>query len=88
MLVVEVLSASTRSKDRIIKQEIYRAAGVPTYWMVDPGDLDSQPVEPRLEIYELLGDAYAREAVVTENQTYTARRPFEVTITPAEIVRG
>ena len=35
-LVVEVLSKSTRMKDRNIKLRKYREAGVREYWMVDP----------------------------------------------------
>ncbi|MEW6244499.1 MAG: Uma2 family endonuclease [Bacillota bacterium] len=37
-LVVEVLSPTNRTKDRIRKMEIYRKAEVPHYWMVDPED--------------------------------------------------
>jgi Uma2 family endonuclease len=36
-LVVEVLSPSTRHRDRRIKRDAYRDAGIPEYWMVDPG---------------------------------------------------
>jgi Uma2 family endonuclease len=35
-LVVEVLSPSTRSRDRRIKLAAYQDAGIPEYWMVDP----------------------------------------------------
>jgi prevent-host-death family protein len=35
MLVVEVLSPSTRNKDMIRKLELYRMTGVSEYWMVD-----------------------------------------------------
>jgi Uma2 family endonuclease len=35
-LVVEILSPSTRSRDRGIKQRRYAAAGIPHYWIVDP----------------------------------------------------
>jgi Uma2 family endonuclease len=35
-LVVEVLSPSTRSRDRGRKLRRYAAAGVPHYWMLDP----------------------------------------------------
>jgi Uma2 family endonuclease len=35
-LVVEVLSPSTRSRDRRIKLRAYQDAGVPEYWMADP----------------------------------------------------
>ena len=35
-LVVEILSPSTRSKDRGVKLRLYAAAGVPRYWILDP----------------------------------------------------
>ena len=35
-LVAEVLSPSTRRRDRTIKMDAYRDAGVPEYWLVDP----------------------------------------------------
>lgn len=35
-LVVEVLSPSTRRRDRTVKLEAYREAGVPEYWIADP----------------------------------------------------
>lgn len=35
-LVLEVLSPSTRSRDRQVKLRAYQDAGIPEYWMVDP----------------------------------------------------
>lgn len=35
-LVVEILSRSTRGRDRGIKMRLYAAAGIPHYWIVDP----------------------------------------------------
>ena len=35
-LIVEVLSRSTRSKDKGIKKEDYEAQGVKEYWIIDP----------------------------------------------------
>lgn len=37
-LVVEIISPSSRRKDRLQKMEIYRKAGIPHYWLVDPED--------------------------------------------------
>ena len=37
-LVVEVLSPSTKGRDRGIKRERYRFFGVPEYWVVDPDE--------------------------------------------------
>lgn len=36
LLVVEVLSPSTRRKDLLLKREIYAEFGIPSYWLVDP----------------------------------------------------
>lgn len=36
MLVVEVLSNSTRRRDQLQKRQLYLDAGVAEYWMVDP----------------------------------------------------
>jgi Uma2 family endonuclease len=35
-LLVEVLSASTASRDRSLKAHLYARSGVPEYWLVDP----------------------------------------------------
>jgi Uma2 family endonuclease len=36
-LVAEVLSPGTRRRDRTLKLEAYQDAGVPEYWLLDPG---------------------------------------------------
>jgi len=35
-LAVEVLSRSTAHRDRTLKRDAYREAGIPEYWLVDP----------------------------------------------------
>jgi Uma2 family endonuclease len=54
-LVVEVLSPSTRSRDRGIKQRRYVAAGVPHYWMVDPRSRVLEALRLREGRYERVG---------------------------------
>lgn len=51
-LVVEILSPpSSRRKDRLKKMKIYRKAGIPHYWLLDPD-------EKILEAYLLQGENY------------------------------
>ena len=38
LLVVEVLSPSTRTVDLVLKRRVLEEAGVPSYWLVDPDD--------------------------------------------------
>ena len=46
-MVVEILSPSTRKRDRQIKRTLYERAGVHEYWLVDP-DLDVVTIHRRL----------------------------------------
>ena len=54
-LVVEVLSPSTRSRDRGIKMRRYAAAGVPHYWMLDPRTRTLEPYRLGEQGYERAG---------------------------------
>jgi len=50
-LVVEILSPSTASRDRLEKKKIYEKNGVGEYWIVDPRSR-------RVTIFCLEGEAY------------------------------
>ena len=45
-LVVEILSPSTRSRDRKLKHRLFEKSGVREYWMIDP-DRDTVTVDRR-----------------------------------------
>jgi excisionase family DNA binding protein len=51
-LVVEIMSPTNHRKDRLHKLEIYRKAGIPHYWIVDPE-------EDILEIFVLRDEHYS-----------------------------
>ena len=59
-LIVEILSPSTAARDRGVKQEIFRRAGVPEYWIVDPDEHVVDQFVLRSERYELLGKQQQR----------------------------
>ena len=54
-LVVEVLSPSTRARDRGIKMRRYAAAGIPHYWIVDPRARTLEAYQLGEQGYELTG---------------------------------
>jgi Uma2 family endonuclease len=79
VLVVEVLSPSTRSIDLGTKRLAYEAAGVPAYWLVDPE-------VPSLTVLELDAGRYVERATVTGDDAFHADFPFAVTVIPARLL--
>jgi Uma2 family endonuclease len=54
-LVVEILSRSTRARDRGVKMKRYAAAGIPHYWIVDPRTRSLEAYHLAEQGYELIG---------------------------------
>jgi Uma2 family endonuclease len=82
VLAVEVLSHSTRLKDRNLKKAHYERIGVQAYWILDP-------TEPgALTAFELDAGAYRQIAHVEGDAEFTANRPFPVTVVPARLLDG
>jgi Uma2 family endonuclease len=79
LLAVEILSPSTNAYDRGMKFARYAEAGVASYWIADP-------MEPRLVAHDLVGGAYVEVADVTGDESWTAERPYPVTIRPSDLL--
>jgi Uma2 family endonuclease len=75
VLAVEILSDSTRRYDLLLKRSRYERAGIPSYWLVDPGTSE-------ITVCELAEEGtYAEVARETlEERPLTVRRPFPVTL--------
>ncbi|MGH9157482.1 MAG: Uma2 family endonuclease [Acidimicrobiales bacterium] len=79
LLVVEVLSPSTRRFDLGLKRSAYAEAGAGWYWVVDP-------VAPSLTVLALDGDVYVEQASVTGEEPYEATEPCRVTVVPSTLL--
>ncbi len=79
LLVVEVISRSSRSLDLGAKRYAYAEARVSTYWVVDP----EPPVE--LVVFVLAGSAFREVARVRGDEQYDATAPFSVTVIPERL---
>ena len=79
MLVVEVVSPSSRSVDLGAKRYAYAEANVPNYWVVDP--------TPRIELlaFELVGSAYQEVSRIRGAEQYVATLPFPITVVPERL---
>jgi len=72
LLVVEVISPSSRWMDPVVKRAKYEAAGVPAYWVADP-------VAGQMTVLELEGGRYQQRAVVGAEDVALGW-PFAVTV--------
>jgi Uma2 family endonuclease len=78
-MVVEILSPSTRKRDRSTKMKAYRAAGVPWYWLVEEDDLT-------MEELELTERGYLVAQTTTAGHTFTPALFPELTIDLAALM--
>jgi Uma2 family endonuclease len=73
LLVVEVISPSSRLMDPLVKRAKYESAGVPSYWIADPQ-------VPRLTVLELQRGRYVERAVIGAGDRVRLDRPFPVAV--------
>lgn len=78
-LAVEVLSPSSRSVDLLLKRELYRQAGVASYWVVDP-------LVPSVEVWQLVDGAYGEPLVVSGDGVLELAEPFPVSLRPSSLL--
>ena len=76
LLAVEVLSPSTRRVDLLLKRDRLQAAGVPSYWLVDPDG-------PAITVLELVDGAYVEVAHAAGDEVCSVERPYPLTVVPA-----
>jgi Uma2 family endonuclease len=68
-LVVEVVSPSTKSRDRLQKPAEYAAAGIPHYWRIEQDSI-------HIFAYDLVDDHY--ELVADSDELLSLSKPFEI----------
>ncbi|MFS1300815.1 Uma2 family endonuclease [Streptosporangium longisporum] len=81
LLAVEIVSPSTRARDRHLKRAAYAAAGIPVYWRIELSD------GPSIHVHELAGDEYKPAERHDAGEAANLSVPFEVSFDPAVLVR-
>lgn len=79
VLVVEVISPSSRRIDVGLKLEVYAEMGVPSYWVLDP-------VDDWVRVYELEDDSYVLVAAAHGDEQLRAEQPFPVSFRPTDLL--
>jgi Uma2 family endonuclease len=78
LLVVEILSPSTRRFDLTVKRQLYAEFGVASYWIVDI-------IEPSVTILELVDGDYVETLRLVGIAHGEVSRPFPVTFAAADL---
>jgi Uma2 family endonuclease len=81
LLAVEVVSGSTKRRDRITKRKEYEQFGIQSYWIIVP-DFEA----PRITAFELADATYREVAEVAGDDVFHAERPFPFSVTPRQLV--
>jgi Uma2 family endonuclease len=82
-LVVEIVSPSSRRRDRKVKAELYARARVPEYWIVDPAERSIEVLSLGDHGYELFSGAAGTGAAASKVLRGFAVDVAEVMGTPA-----
>ena len=82
LLVVEAVSPSSVTMDRVTKPAIYAEHGIPCFWRIDALDEGA----PRLEVYALAPGArsYVKKAELGSRESGLLEHPWPVTIDMTE----
>jgi Uma2 family endonuclease len=80
LLAVEVVSPSTKARDRATKVQAYAEAGIPAYWRAE---LDEGPT---LHVYELDGEVYRGPSAHKAGTIASLETPFPVAFDPADLI--
>jgi Uma2 family endonuclease len=79
LLAVEILSPSTQRVDLLLKRDRYEAAGIPSYWIVDPE-------RPVVTVLELVDGTYQELARAQGSEPCRVNAPFPITIVADQLL--
>ena len=84
LLVVEAVSPSSVTMDRVTKPAVYADQGIPYFWRLDAIERDA----PRLEVYALDQDtgAYVLSLEVGPGKTGILEQPWPISVDMAQFV--
>jgi Uma2 family endonuclease len=81
-LICEIVSPTSAAQDRLIKMQLYAAAGIPWYLLVEQ---DGRTLTLRL--FRLDGDHYVEQAVAKSGGTLQITEPVRLSLDPATLLK-
>ncbi len=89
LAVVEIVSPSSGSRDRVLKPDRYASVGIDCYWRVelDPFPGQEQARLPVVLVHERDGSGYREVQRLAAGATGTAALPYSVSLDPGAVLR-
>jgi len=81
-LVAEIVSPGNASADRLIKMQLYAAAGIERYLLLEPGPSD----EIVARLHRLEGTHYVEDSVAEGAEPLVITEPFELRLVPQQLL--
>jgi Uma2 family endonuclease len=85
LMPIELVSPSSRRRDRIDKPALAAAAGIPYYLRVE---IARALNSAELHLFQLFGDAYKPIASAVAGEQFRMERPFEVAFDPVDLLES
>jgi Uma2 family endonuclease len=79
-LVVEIVSPSSVTLDRVTKPQLYARARIPSFWRVE---LEEEG--PRIETFRLRGRSYLSDGWACAGEELVVEKPFPLSFDPARL---
>jgi len=79
-LICEIVAPGSAAAERLIKPQLYAAAGIPWYLLLEQG------TTLKLRLLRLDGPHYVEHAVASAGSSLTSGEPFPIHIDPASLL--